>query len=313
MWGRGAGTIDYSTISPTRAQKLRAPRGVGDVCGICPILSWPDRIKGSPPGRRGDFQTTAAVPGPPASSPGQQANREAHPVYFDHSYRPAEYWGNSPAPSEFEDFDVITVQSEEGIDDLKKAGYRGRIENIPLLPPESPRRWIIPPAMATGRFAWDFWGVWRRKKTWVIFWKYTGSSPKSRNGATGTNSIFRRWPGTGRVGAKVRGHGAAQRGVSWGTPRSEVAQAIDTCDIFLNTSLTEGQCLVALEVLSRGRPLIATPVGALPEVLRQRELGRLAPLGDPGAFAAAVIEVADAIRAGRMTPQSVAVAFKGSI
>ena len=57
------------------------------------------------------------------------------------------------------------------------------------------------------------------------------------------------------------------------TPRSEIAFAIDSCDLFLNTSLTEGQCLVALEVLkSRGRPLVATPVGALPEVLGQSEL-----------------------------------------
>src|SRR5208283_4017965 len=35
---------------------------------------------------------------------------------------------------------------------------------------------------------------------------------------------------------KVKFHGE--------TPRLEVARAIDTCDIFLNTSLTEGQCLV---------------------------------------------------------------------
>jgi glycosyltransferase involved in cell wall biosynthesis len=94
------------------------------------------------------------------------------------------------------------------------------------------------------------------------------------------------------------------------TPRAGVARAIDSCDIFLNTSLTEGQCLVALEVLSRGRPLVATPVGALPEVLRQSELGRLAPLDDPKAFATAVREIIEAIQASRITPASVVAAFR---
>jgi glycosyltransferase involved in cell wall biosynthesis len=93
-------------------------------------------------------------------------------------------------------------------------------------------------------------------------------------------------------------------------PRESVCGAIDTCDIFLNTSRTEGQCLAALEVLSRGRPLVATPVGALPEVLAQPDLGKLAPLDDPGAFAAKVTELAGEIREGRVSPRSVSEAFR---
>jgi glycosyltransferase involved in cell wall biosynthesis len=93
-------------------------------------------------------------------------------------------------------------------------------------------------------------------------------------------------------------------------PREEISAAIDSCDLFVVTSLTEGQCIVALEVLSRGRPLVATPVGALPEVLAQAELGRLAPLGDAAKFAAAVREVVAAIRAREITPFSVVDAFR---
>jgi glycosyltransferase involved in cell wall biosynthesis len=94
------------------------------------------------------------------------------------------------------------------------------------------------------------------------------------------------------------------------TPRAEVAKAIDSCDLFLNTSTTEGQCIAALEILSRGRPLVATPVGALPEVLVDPALGRVAPLGDPKSFAVVVSAVAQAIRARNMTPGSVAAAFQ---
>jgi glycosyltransferase involved in cell wall biosynthesis len=92
--------------------------------------------------------------------------------------------------------------------------------------------------------------------------------------------------------------------------RADVGQAIDSCDFFLNTSTTEGQCLAALEVLARGRPMVVTPVGALPDVLREAELGALAPLGDAPTFAKVVASTARDLSAGRYTPESVAAVFR---
>jgi len=94
------------------------------------------------------------------------------------------------------------------------------------------------------------------------------------------------------------------------TPRAELPRFIDSCDLFLITSLTEGQCLVALEILSRGRPLVATPVGALPDVLRATELGRLAPLNDAAVYAGAVAELADQIGKGSITPETIVASFR---
>lgn len=59
--------------------------------------------------------------------------------------------------------------------------------------------------------------------------------------------------------------------------RSNVEEIVSENDLFIITSVTEGQCIVALEVLAGGRPLFATPVGALPEILRKSERGALLP------------------------------------
>lgn len=45
---------------------------------------------------------------------------------------------------------------------------------------------------------------------------------------------------------------------------------------------------VAIEALARGRPVVATNFGGLPDVVQDRESGRLVPVDDPGALAAAV-------------------------
>ncbi len=49
--------------------------------------------------------------------------------------------------------------------------------------------------------------------------------------------------------------------------------------------------LVALEALTRERPVVATDFGGLPDVVQDRETGRLVPLSDPPALAAAIDEL----------------------
>jgi N-acetyl-alpha-D-glucosaminyl L-malate synthase BshA len=51
-------------------------------------------------------------------------------------------------------------------------------------------------------------------------------------------------------------------------------------DLLLVTSLYESFCLVALEAMACGAPVLATRVGGVPEVVRQGRTGLLFPLGD---------------------------------
>jgi glycosyltransferase involved in cell wall biosynthesis len=62
--------------------------------------------------------------------------------------------------------------------------------------------------------------------------------------------------------------------------------------------LSEGQCLAALDVLARGKPLIATPVGALPELMQSGRFGSLIPLDDDVGAAAIVDKMIDELRLG---------------
>ena len=48
--------------------------------------------------------------------------------------------------------------------------------------------------------------------------------------------------------------------------------------------------LVALEALTRGRPVVATEFGGLPDVVQDRETGRLVPVSDPQALGEALAE-----------------------
>src|SRR5262249_23569646 len=68
----------------------------------------------------------------------------------------------------------------------------------------------------------------------------------------------------------------------------------------------EAFCLAAAEPLARGRPVVATRVGAIPELVRDGVTGLLVPRRDPPALAAAIRrlletpELASALgRAGR--------------
>jgi glycosyltransferase involved in cell wall biosynthesis len=71
-----------------------------------------------------------------------------------------------------------------------------------------------------------------------------------------------------------------------------VAKAIENAAIVVVPSRGEGFGMVALEAMERGRPVIATAVGGLPEIVVDGETGILVPSGDEEALAAAMVSLA---------------------
>ena len=64
-------------------------------------------------------------------------------------------------------------------------------------------------------------------------------------------------------------------------------------DAFVLPSSTEATPLVILDAMLAELPVIATPVGSVPEAIEHERTGLLVPVGDPGAIAAAVRRVLD--------------------
>jgi glycosyltransferase involved in cell wall biosynthesis len=62
-------------------------------------------------------------------------------------------------------------------------------------------------------------------------------------------------------------------------------------DIAVLTSHHEGQGLVLLEAMAAGKPVVATSVGGIPEVVQPEHTGLLVPPGDPAALAKAVLRL----------------------
>lgn len=62
-------------------------------------------------------------------------------------------------------------------------------------------------------------------------------------------------------------------------------------DIFIMSSRSEGCPTALLEAMHFGKPIIATRVGGIPEVIREDETGRLVPSREPAALAEAILDL----------------------
>jgi glycosyltransferase involved in cell wall biosynthesis len=83
-----------------------------------------------------------------------------------------------------------------------------------------------------------------------------------------------------------------------------VRSQMDSADLFVLASLTEGLPRVIVEAMARAMPVIATSVGGIPELLPPEDL---VPPGDPKALAAKIAEVArDGARITRMADRNLA-------
>jgi glycosyltransferase involved in cell wall biosynthesis len=81
----------------------------------------------------------------------------------------------------------------------------------------------------------------------------------------------------------------------------KVEEVLAQLDIVVLFSATEGMPLVVLEAMAAGRPVVATPVGAIPEMLVNGKTGFLVPVSDSAALAAQVLALLqDPAKAQRM-------------
>ncbi len=211
-------------------------------------------------------------------------------------YRPAEMWQS--APPLLNRLDAIAVQAEGFRTDLQALGYAGPITVLPYIPPACTAVAPLPRDPLSigylGRLVADknlpyllhaFRALLRRRPAVLNLY---GDGPLGRP--------LRRLARALGLESTVRFHGPVAP--------DRVPAAIDSCSLFAFTSVTEGQCLAALEILARGRRIVATPAGALPEMLADPRLGSIAPGDSPESFAQSLLA------AGRRSPEQVQEAYR---
>ena len=114
--------------------------------------------------------------------------------------------------------------------------------------------------------------------------------------------VLERWPraalllvGEGEernaIEAAAHTHGVAHAVILAGA-RSDIPELLSVADLFLFPSKPgEGLGLALLEAMAAGKPVVASDLPALAEVVREARSGLLAPPGDPRALARAALDI----------------------
>ena len=98
----------------------------------------------------------------------------------------------------------------------------------------------------------------------------------------------------GHLAAAIRGHGLDSR-VTLAGWRDEagVREALDRSHALVLPSFAEGLPMVIMEAMAAARPVIATYVAGIPELVQPGRTGWLVPAGDVDALANALVRLAD--------------------
>jgi glycosyltransferase involved in cell wall biosynthesis len=98
--------------------------------------------------------------------------------------------------------------------------------------------------------------------------------------------------GGGGEATRLRAHGGDLVHFVGSAPREEVWKAVAACDVYVQPSHFEGFGLAILEAMALARPVVATKVDGVVELVQDGQTGLLVPLDDVNAFAAAIRRVA---------------------
>ena len=90
-----------------------------------------------------------------------------------------------------------------------------------------------------------------------------------------------------RLEARARDLGVADR-IRFVGARTDGARVLDAVDVLALPATSEGLALSAIEASALGRPVVATAIDAMPDVIREGRTGRLVPPGDPAALSRAI-------------------------
>jgi glycosyltransferase involved in cell wall biosynthesis len=75
--------------------------------------------------------------------------------------------------------------------------------------------------------------------------------------------------------------------------RDDVSELMQTADLVVIPSLTEAQPRVAVQAFATGRPVVASAVGGVPEIVHDGQTGWLVPPAQPNALAEAIAQVVE--------------------
>jgi glycosyltransferase involved in cell wall biosynthesis len=75
--------------------------------------------------------------------------------------------------------------------------------------------------------------------------------------------------------------------------RADVAEILNASDVFVLSSLWEGNPMSVMEAMAAGLPVVSTAVGGVPELVREGETGLLVPSEDAAALAQAMQALVD--------------------
>ena len=76
-------------------------------------------------------------------------------------------------------------------------------------------------------------------------------------------------------------------------PHEEIAKWMNACDVFVLPSVSEGSPTVLPEAMACGRPIVATNVGGIPDLVAEGEVGYLVPPRDVNALSDALVRALD--------------------